>query len=67
MPAWWARWPEEELRAAAARLERLAPPVAEEIGAPLVTAEIRILTVAGPLAVVLADAEPPPRDRPVRP
>lgn len=77
-----AQWPEQELRAAAARLDRLGlqiidtdlvvvagwvarglsaydaayVAVAEQIGVPLVTADARILDVAGPPAVALAEA-----------
>lgn len=77
-----ARWPEQELRAAAARIDRLGlqivdtdlvvvagwvarglsaydaayVAVAEQIGVPLVTADARILDVAGPPAVALAEA-----------
>lgn len=77
-----AQWPEQELRAAAARIDRLGlqivdtdlvvvagwvarglsaydaayVAVAEQIGVPLVTADARILDVAGPPAVALAEA-----------
>lgn len=76
-----ARWPEQELRAAAARLDSLGieildpellvvagwvgrglsaydaayPAVAQQIGVPLVTADARLLAVASPPAVALAE------------